>query len=63
MAKRTRPIPRPRAKPNQQNTLVVNWYGEDIAKALHGQMNEALRMGAQVLIDAATPKAPKDSGM
>lgn len=63
MAKRRRPVPRPRAKPNQQNTLVINWYGDDIAKALHAEMNAALRAGLQVLIDAATPKAPVDSGM
>ncbi|MEZ4684197.1 MAG: HK97 gp10 family phage protein [Caldilineaceae bacterium] len=61
MAKR--PLPRPRAKPNQSNTMLITWYGDAIVNAIHNDINDALFVAAQMVIDAAAPKAPRDSGM
>lgn len=54
--------PRPRAKPNQQNTMVVNWFGDDISKAIFDEINPALFAAGELLINAAAAKAPRDEG-
>lgn len=60
--KRSKVNPRPRAKPNQQNTMVVNWYGEEIAGAIYDEINAALFAAGELLINAAAAKAPRDEG-
>jgi len=57
-----RPLPRPRAKPNQTNTMTITWYGDNIANLIHARINDALFVACQLLVDAAAPKAPRDEG-
>lgn len=62
MAKSKRPVPRPRAKPNQTNTMLVTWHGENIKNILHNEINDALFVACLLLVDAAAAKAPRDEG-
>lgn len=62
MAKLSKTNPRPRAKPNQQNTMVVTWFGDEIAGAIYDEINAALFAAGELLINAAAAKAPRDTG-
>lgn len=61
MAKINKSLPRPRAQPGQ-STLVVQWYGDDLAKAILGEVNAALYAAGELLILSAAAKAPRDEG-
>lgn len=54
--------PRPYAKPNQKNTMVVNWYGDEILKGIFDEANAALFAAGELLINAAAAKAPRYEG-
>lgn len=54
--------PRPYAKPNQNNTMVVNWYGDEIAQDIYDEINAALFAAGELLILSASAKAPRLSG-
>jgi hypothetical protein len=42
--------------------MVVNWYGDDILNAIDGETNAALFAAAELMINAAAAKAPRDEG-
>ncbi len=62
MAKINKSLPRPRAMPGQQNTLVMKWYGGDIEKAILDEINAALYAAGELLILSAAAKAVRDEG-
>lgn len=42
--------------------MVVNWYGDDILNAIDDETNAALFAAAELMINAAAAKAPRDEG-
>ncbi len=41
---------------------VIEWYGDEILRALGAQLEEAMFAAGEVLIEHATAKAPRDEG-
>ena len=62
MARINKSLPRPRAKPGQASTMVVQWYGDKLIENLFKEQNAALFAAGEILINAAAAKAPRDKG-
>lgn len=51
-----------RVKGSAQQGYVVEWYGDDILRALDSEIDDALFASADALIELARAKAPRDKG-
>ncbi len=51
-----------RTKGSRAQGMVIDWYGDILIKELDDDVTQALFEAAKVVIELATPKAPRDEG-